>query len=91
MSPLRRAAMAVLLPPPLALLAAGCGKSNDNVLFDPSAGHPWNWVTDNGKASLEEQNSCPDCRGAAQRPSATRARSFSFTCVRSYASGLAAT
>ena len=58
MSRLRRTLIVLL---PLALLAFGCSKKNENVLLHPSEGHTEGWLTEHGGAS--QQSDCSECHG----------------------------
>jgi len=58
MSPLRKTLIVLL---PVALLAFGCSKKNENVLLHPSEGHNESWLTEHGGAS--QQSDCSECHG----------------------------
>jgi len=45
------------------LLVSACSDTDKGTIFDPQVGHSGGWISDHGRAALDEGNTCPECHG----------------------------
>lgn len=70
----RKKVQLLVLTLPLAFQA--CTEVDRGPVFDPVVGHPAGWVSDHGKAALDDGNTCPECHGSDLRGGASELSCF---------------